>query len=449
MQHKPVITADALSPDWMGAAARPLPDRVQPSGPLAGGRDAHDAPSDAPARSVWRSTLRWMRDAAIGLAIITTIPLVYIGSRGEMLQLPQSDLGARIAQVEPLRALRLPTTSELTPLAAGQLWHAIEVVEDGEAFPTHPAAPPAERSWRSASVTDDMFVGMGRREYNLPRSSDVLRAAANGLSEAERSYLRTVAEAPIWRDIDRIATAAAVDVVGARFVLPFRDDASPVLMPIPPFSATREIAYAGLARAAHHLAQGEPDRAEYALRSVLSYGFVMLDNAASAVEGVFGRVVVGIASDGLHTLYTMNGNAAGAALTEPFPEASATARRNREPMSEERLIEIAGDPTASRALRLESLRNLEFRSCSNVRGAVFGPSAASNAAFDNARRTLARYPSEVALVDLMQDVLHRPFGGDGIAPPGERMLLGAASIASTVLNRPHIQTCTRVLNSLH
>lgn len=449
MEHKPVLTADALSPEWMGAAARPLPERMQPAGQLAGDRDAHDAPSDAPSRSVWRSTLRWLRDAAIGLAIITAIPLVFIARRGEMLRFPQSDLGARLAQVEPLRALRLPITNELSPLAAGQLRTALEGGAEGDAFPTHPVAPPAARSWRTASVTDDMFVGVGRREYNLPRSSDVLRVAADGLSDAERSYLRSVAEAPIWQDIDRIATAAAVDVVGAQFVLPFRADASPVLMPVPAFSATREIAYAGLARAAHHVSQGEPDRAEHALRSVLSYGFVMLDNATSAIEGLIGRVVVGIASDGLHTLYTITGNEAGAALTAPIAEATSTPSRSREPMSEERLIGIAGNPAAARALRLESLRQLAFNSCTSVQGALRGPSAQSNAAFDNARQSMSRYPSEVALIDLMQDALNRPMGSGELDTPADRMLFGAASVASVVLNRPHIRTCTRVLSAFH
>lgn len=110
MQSKPVITADALSPDWMGAAARPLPDRVPESGPRVGDSAKRDATSAAPAASVWRSTLRWVRDAAIGLAIITSIPLVAIANYGDALQFRENDHGARIEQVEKLRALRLPTT---------------------------------------------------------------------------------------------------------------------------------------------------------------------------------------------------------------------------------------------------------------------------------------------------------------------------------------------------
>ncbi len=447
MQQKPVITADALAPDSMDAAARPLPDRVHHAGPLVGASAEGDATMVPPEKSVWRSALRWLRDGAIGLAIITTIPLVAVGMRGNMLQLLQSDLGTRIEQVQTLRELRLPTTSELSPLAAGQLWHGLEIVEGDEAFPTQAASPPAERSWRSASFTDDMFEGISWREHNVPQSSDILWMAGKGLSEAERAYLRVVANAPIWRDIDRVASAAAVDIVGARFVLPFRADATPLFAPVPSFSATREIAHAGLARAAFHLAQGEPDRAEHALRSVLSYGFVLLDNGTTTIEGLVGRVVVGIARDGLHALYTITGNEVGAALTVPIAEPKAATPRIRVPLTEERLIEIALDPAAPRMVRLESLRDLAFNSCSNVRGALFGPSPESKAAFDNARRTLARYPSEVALLDLMQDVLNRPLGSGELDTPGDRMLMGAASVASTVLHTPHIQTCTRVLSA--
>jgi hypothetical protein len=82
-----------------------------------------------------------------------------------------------------------------------------------------------------------------------------------------------------------------------------------------------------------------------------------------------------------------------------------------------------------------------------VRGTLLGPSAASDAAFDEARRTLARYPSEVALIELMQDAANRPPGGSEIAAKRDWLLLGAASVASTVLNNPRIQTCTRVLGA--
>jgi hypothetical protein len=80
---------------------------------------------------------------------------------------------------------------------------------------------------------------------------------------------------------------------------------------------------------------------------------------------------------------------------------------------------------------------------------LFGPSPESNAAFDDARKSLARYPSELAFIDLLQDAPNRPLGNSEIESKAEWLLLGAASVASTVLNNPRIQTCTRVLNAYH
>ncbi len=449
MEHKPVITADALSPDWMGAAARPLPDRVHQSSSGVRSNEDNDRTSTAAKSGAWTSALRWMRDAAIGLAIITSIPLVAIATRADVMSFNHTETNARIAQIDKLRVLRLPATSELSPLAAGQLWHATDVMPRNGMFPTHPAAPPAERGWEKLSLTEDMFTGVRRQDRHLVQSADILRAAQKELSPAELEYLRTVAEAPIWSNVDRIASARAIDVIGARYVLPFRDDASPVLMHIPRFAATKEIAYAGLSRAAYHVAQGEPERAEHALRSVLSYGFVILDNGSTAIEALIGRVVAGIAMEGLHTLYTMTGNEAGAALTAPMETASAATRNVDGRMTEENLAAISRDPSLSRTIRLEGLRALAFSSCTSVRGAIFGPSAESQAAFVDARKSLARYPSELAFIDLLQDAPNRPLGNSEIESKAEWLLLGAASVASTVLNNPRIQTCTRVLNAYH
>lgn len=466
MREERVRTATVGSPEWIEAAARPVPERVQAWAPQVGGhapgapahgasghgaRVAHDASTAAPRSGLWRSARRWLRDAVIGLAIITSFPLAVIAARGDPLPLDRSRLSARLAQVEKLRVLRVPTNSELTPLAAGQLWHATDVVPDNGMFPTQRAAPPAERSWQQVPLTADMFIGVARGQTHVLQSPDVLQAATRALSDAERQYLRVVAEAPIWRDVDRLASAPAIDVLGARYTLPFRADASPMFLPVPRFASTRELAYAGLARAAYHVSQGEPARAEQALRSVLSYGFAMLDNGSSVLEGLVGRVVVGIAGEGLHTLYTITGNASGAALTAPVADPPSTLSgvrsETRRGATEAQLIATAGDPTAARTLRFESLYMLAFSSCTSVRGVLFGPSTASKAAFEEARRSLARYPSERALLDLLEDAPNRPLGDASLDSKSDWLLLGAASVASTVLHNPRVLACTRVMNA--
>jgi len=389
---------------------------------------------------LWRSALRWVRDAAIGLALLTIVPLAALGVADDPLTgLRVPDLGARLAQVEPVRALRLPTSTELTPLEAGQLLHAMATTEQELSFPTHPVAPLVERPWEHAKPGDDLFLGITRAQGQLIQPAALLRAATGELSDAERTYLRTVAEAPYWRDFDRLASASSVDMLAGRFVLPFGEDASPLLMPIPRFAGTKALAYAGVARAAHHLSRGEVARAEHALRAVVSFGFVLLDNGSMVIDGLIGRVIVGIGRDGLHTLYTITGNADGAAMTAPLTDAPAAARRAIEPLTEAQQIAIARDPSLPRTMRMESLFTLGFRSCSSVRGVLFGPSAAVEAAFDEARQTLARYPSERALLDLWQDAPNRPLPVEASGVPP--VLVGAVTVASTVLQNPRLQTC--------
>ena len=400
----------------------------------------------ASGRSALRSAWRWCRDAAIGLALITSVPLVAIEVRGTGNAMNGADeLAARIAQIEPLRALRLPESSDLAPQAAAGLWNATVTGVESAWFPQQPAAREAERAWEALTLTDDMFSGVDRVNTHLLRSVDILRLAASPLSAAEAQYLRTVAEAPIWLDVDQLASLSTLDVIGARYVLPFRGDASPLLMPIPRFAATKELAYAGLSRAAWHLAQGDPARAEHALRSVLSFGFLMIDNGPSVIEGAIGRVIVGIANDGLRTLYTVTGNEVGQALTQ-LPDAPNRDRAAvRAPGDEATLIATIRNPAAPRTARLQSVWALSMLPCTSARGVLLGHSTEAEAAFDEARRTLARYPSEVALIDLLEDAPNRLLPDDALLLNDagvDRLLSSAAAVAAAVLQNPRLQACS-------
>jgi hypothetical protein len=450
MSSRPVITAEIRAPHWTNiASAPPLPERMPSASALAGApaTSTSDREPAAP-RTLWRSTLRWVRDATIGLALIMSLPLAMVGVVGNKLSgFRATDLAARIAQVEPTRALRLPTTNELTPLAAGELWHAMSTGSGSDEFPTRPVASPIERAWAHSTLTDEMFVGIPRTNGRFLQGAALLHAAAAGFSDTELAYLRTVANDELWRDFDRLASADAVDLLGGRFVLPFRDDASPTALPLPRFADTKELAYAGVARAAYHMAQGEPKRAEHALRAVVSFGFMLLDNGTTAIEGLIGRVIVGIGRDGLHAFYTITGDAERAAMTAPLAEAGARGRATIGARTEAEQIAIAGDPTMPRTIRLESLHALAYSSCTSVRSVLFGPSADAIAAFDDARRTLARFPSERALLDMLQDLPNRPPDDPVFTPISPGVLLGAATVASTVTGNPRFQTCTMLLGT--
>src|SRR5450759_5940407 len=85
-------------------------------------------------------------------------------------------------------------------------------------------------------------------------------------------------------------------------------------MPILRVAATKELAYAGVSRAAYYLALGQRAEAEAALKSIIGFGFAIIDNGTFAIDGLIGRVIVGIGRDALERFYTLTGNLRAAAV---------------------------------------------------------------------------------------------------------------------------------------
>jgi hypothetical protein len=111
----------------------------------------------------------------------------------------------------------------------------------------------------------------------------------------------------------------------------------------------------------------------------------------------------------------------------------------------EHVLRIAVERAEPRTLRYESLYALSIQPCTNVRELLFGPRASVNAAFEQAKRDLARYPSERALIDLLsQQLSHVP---QRAAPAGfvNQFVLGASTVAGAVLQNPRMPACTRLL----
>lgn len=126
--------------------------------------------------------------------------------------------------------------------------------------------------------------------------------AARGVSAEELAYLRTVAESPVWRDVERVASAPSIDMIGGQFALPFRADAFSPAMPREQFNDSKALAHAAVSRAAYYVATGRPKEAEAALRTIVGYGFAMIDNGSNTLQVLIGRVITDIGRDGLHQL---------------------------------------------------------------------------------------------------------------------------------------------------
>ena len=338
----------------------------------------------------------------------------------------------------------------MTPLAAGRLLHALHPVKSKDEWATYPVAAVPPRVWEQLTLSDAMFAPLrGKAEAGMAK--EIVTAAARGFTPAEMDYLRTIAEAAVWRDVERVASAPAVDVLGGRYALPFDTRISAFTVHSVGFTEMKQLAYAGVSRAAYHVATWHPERAEAALKTVVSYGFVLIDNGLSAYDGLIGRVIIDIGRDGLHQLYALNGDRAGMALTAPLStlakRAPVRAGSGSLDASQERrrVLEEVSDPAVPRTIRMESLRKLAFASCGSVRGTLLGPSSDVQRAYDAAGRTLARYPSEQAYMELMYHGVENLEGWNE-RPNGikERAIMSAAIATSALLGNPRVAACTRV-----
>ena len=210
------------------------------------------------------------------------------------------------------------------------------------------------------------------------------------------------------------------------------------------------LAHAAVSRAAYYVATGRPKEAEAALRTIVGYGFAMIDNGSNTLQVLIGRVITDIGRDGLHQLYVATGQQALAAGVAP-PEKTG---RSYQPMTtprvplgqwQQRMLDQSRDARLPVGVRYESLGQLAFGTCSSVRGMLAGPSDEVLKAYADARTTLARYPSEQAYLDLMLDAPNRvPEQFYQSQSLSMRLLIGASTVSSTVLHNPRIATCARL-----
>ena len=402
--------------------------------------------------SWWRTGLRIARDVTLGFLLIAAIPLACLAMIGDMIWFRTDDARYRIEQAERLRPLLVTKDSRLSAADAGYALHALQPVEQDDLFPLRDVPTRNGLGWQKLAEETHMFASYGRPTIGgFPNSSQIITAAAAGLGDEELAYLRSIADAPIWPQIDALAAAREVDIIGGRFVLPFPAKAPAFMMPIQKYAATKELAYAGVSRAAYYLALGDFARAEAALKSVISFGFIQIDNGTFLIDGLVGAVIANIGRDGLQQLYTITGDARGQALTAP-PAKQPTNSLDRKPIPysmeeiRERIAAIAHDPRAPRTLRFESLFSLSASTCGSVSGVLFGHPAETEASFRDAHATLARYPSDHALLDLLHTLPTHEVSMDSRSL-FDRMVLGAAAVAGTVTNNPRFVTCTRMLTS--
>lgn len=453
MQHIRLDSKEGIASGWSAASAgfadaRNIPERYNAAGKIDGNSD--DAEASAPKRGWAGAAFRFVRNALIGLTLLTAIPVGVVQLRSHyQIAYDYSVSANRIGRVERFRSLEVAKDPSITPMQAGTAFHALQMRDGKSSVPMREVPLPAPWPWRTNKISGDMFAKAGPLSKNFygPRPELAIEQARVGYSEAELAWLRAVAEAPVWKDFDMVASAKAVDMIGGQYVLPFPEGINAFQLPIVKFANMKELAYAGVSRAAYYLAIGETAKGEAALRSVVSFGFMMVDNASSTIDALVGAVIVNIGQSAIVQYDVATGTTRQIAEA-PVPEVTANpdnrGRRTTAHELQQRLLRGVNDPTLPRSVRMEQLRQLSFSSCTNVPGMLFGPGDEIETAYAKAAKDLARYPSEAAFIELMLEGTNRILVKDNITSAPERLIMGAAAVASTITGNPRFESCTRV-----
>lgn len=319
---------------------------------------------------------------------------------------------ARLAATEAMRRYRLDPNPSISAEAAGQALHAMLLVGRSDTELVAPERKPV-RSYAEQWWPIDP-AGPTIRER--PRWVDSLFVRPR-VRAAEITFLRRVASHPAHAEFDAVARAAAADVLGTRYELPFGPGVTMVNLPIPHFGGIRDGARAHLAKAALELAEGRPAQAEQTIREVISVGFVLMDDAPTLIDNMIGTALVALGGDALQGLYRATGRSRDAETLEWVREETRVAAERAAWSGEAGLSVEAGlramprmvlDATQALGLRWELFGwTAVFAPCASMKTLAFGPGADYAQWLDSARTTLVRRPSDEALLELMQ---RGPFG---------------------------------------
>lgn len=409
-------------------------------------------------RSWWMPVARIIRNALIAAVAMAAVPLITVSVSGDhlatMLYRSNTNVRTRMMVVaEPARAFGVAHDPSITPMEAGVALNALQYrrVGNGEFAMNRPATH-FVRPWRVNLITSDMFQSSRPDVYAGPSSRTILEAAAKGFSPREQAYLKALAEAPIWRTFDLVARAPAVDVVGGQLQVPFATDALPEQRPLPSYKGSRELTYAAVSRAAYYMSIGQPGKAEEVLRSIISFGFVLIDNGTTTMDELIGTVDVGVGRDALRRFYVLQhdprANEPGLAVLAKDalqrPRANDVAGVSSDDVRRQLLARLA-DPALPRSERFNAVRDLTLSQCTTVRGMLFGQQDVRDA-IERASRTFARYPSERAVVELETRLPSARYLSVGTSPV-QTLLSSPAIVAGAVLHNPRMGACTLLLTA--
>jgi len=401
----------------------------------------------------------------VALAALIALPLWLLGALAAqgMVQQVMGLKGPRerVQMAELARRFVLPRDSTITPLEAGTaLYTLIEIGRrpgDGSAtFPEHPLAR------RLAPIPElrDSTPFPRARAWRGPDDQLILAMALRGFSPAQRQWLEQLSAHPAWAEFSIVARASGLDYYGARYVLPFRPDAVIFSLPLPRFEDLKTLAYANTARAALYLSRGRRDEAERVLRETVSFGLRLRDLGFPLYGEMVGISIASVGRSALEQYFLLTGRAEGPALRDAAaalrarldamaagsgPEPAEPARMGRRDLRRITLA-MVWDTSLTLGFRLEFLKIASFQTCGNLREMLFGPAADLTDAFARARRELARFPSDSAIIGLMERIAVQGPPANLESPWASHNIFGGAAVALTrtasrFLGNPRLARC--------
>lgn len=488
------ITAVALAPitlllcTALGAVLRARERRLLPKRQLR--RRQRAASEERSLATLWRDAFDRVRGeqalgggparfglaSLVGVTVIAVLAIVVIGT-ASMLTVSASvgptvwggivpkfaNTTSKYRMAQAMTPWLLPADSSIDPLEAGRSFAALHAGRpyNNEAFPLRPIPPLGTPPW-NAPRPPGVFAG--RSLLSMPHLHfNVIDSLGRRATREEMAWLETIARFEGWADVATVARAPAVDFVGGRFQLPFREDADIFSMPIPPFVATKDYAYANTARIRYFLEKNQPDSAVLAAREMLSFGMQMAESGTFLIETLIGVVVVGIARDQLVRTYRVLGRPEAGVIAEAWAEAEEreqirSAGAVNVPMSRDigalraSVISWALDSTFQPSARREFLVVLGYASCSNVREMLLGPGPDLQYAFNEFQSRYSRFPSDSAVfalsIDSPRQLARRARLMDSDVSVGEQLLFGATRSLGFLLRNPRISGCAHLASEL-
>ncbi|MDX1494691.1 MAG: hypothetical protein R3253_11555 [Longimicrobiales bacterium] len=339
----------------------------------------------------------------------------------------------RGAEAEAYRPYRVDPDSTVTAIRAGELLHSLARAGLGphDAPEFREPVESFEEPWIAETPPE------GFRVEAAPYWSDTSWTwVERGLSAEESEFLRSVAEHPAREHFSTLASATALDFVGAYYRLPFDADDTYFSLPIPRTAGLRSAAHSHLALAALHAAAGRHDEAQQTVREVISVGFLLTDKAPSLLTNLVGSILVRVGGDALASAYAVAGDVSEAeALRAVVQAAEAASERmavavvGPRPGGDdflEHLPRVAEDPRALPGLRWEAAHLVTvFTPCANLRRVVFGPDEEYYAWMDRVRASLVDFPAEEAYFEVAMRGIS-PLAEPGFLSRAVTMAMGRA-----------------------